>query len=199
MLDNPPNKTTCSQAISCSHTRLTSRAQEMLMLLHGVYILHVYKRTHGIFKNHASYQKSWATTSTACNFYLYTIHIMYVYNSMLFIQQIWKCFLTKPLARATAHGHWMALKQGLAMIGEDPYLLECRPAPPSELKTCIAPFLLFPFSLTFLFFLFFSFLYFFSFLSFLHFPFLFSFLLRTLMIWASTPFLKPPNFFLAKF
>ena len=56
-------------------THAMSHAHEMLMLLHGVYILHAYKGTHGIFKNHASYQASWATTSTACNFYPYTIHI----------------------------------------------------------------------------------------------------------------------------
>ena len=56
-------------------THAMSHAHEMLMLLHGVYILHVYKGTHGIFKTHASHQASWATTSTTCNFYPYTIHI----------------------------------------------------------------------------------------------------------------------------
>ena len=33
------------------------------------------KELHGIFKNHASYQASWATTSTACNSYPYIICI----------------------------------------------------------------------------------------------------------------------------
>ena len=77
IVGQPSDKSACSKAISCTHTRFTRCPVHMQCKCHCMkftYYMHT-KELHGIFKNHSSYQSSWATTSTACNSYPYIIRI----------------------------------------------------------------------------------------------------------------------------
>ena len=63
------------------------------------YYMHT-KELHGIFKNHASYQASWATTSTACNSYPYIICI-----------QISNTHISACYSLSNQHANWIFLSQ----------------------------------------------------------------------------------------
>ena len=69
------------------------------------YYMHT-KELHAIFQNHASYQASWISTSTACNSYPHKIHgnIFSIHIPTSFSQKKKNCMLFKP---RNQHANWI--------------------------------------------------------------------------------------------